>query len=195
MKKMFLALVTALMVGTSTTVNAQIWGGQVILRGGFSSNNFKGADYGTNSLPSYNVGVDFNKAIQGDWYWNTGVMFGTRGYKVEQPGDDYTFRAHNINIPITTGYKYKLNNKFAVDGRIGAFLGVDMAGKAKVGAEETRLRDMDDYKRFDGGLVLAFGMWYKNVNLEYMFKRGFAEITSDGYNGAVNHMIRVGYAF
>ena len=34
-------LVAALMVGTAT-VNAQIWGGQLILRGGFAANNFKG---------------------------------------------------------------------------------------------------------------------------------------------------------
>ena len=33
MKKIFLMLVAALMVGTAT-VNAQIWGGQLILRGG-----------------------------------------------------------------------------------------------------------------------------------------------------------------
>lgn len=41
MKKIFLMLVAALMVGTAT-VNAQIWGGQLILRGGFAANNFKG---------------------------------------------------------------------------------------------------------------------------------------------------------
>ena len=41
MKKIFLMLVAALVVGTAT-VNAQIWGGQLILRGGFAANNFKG---------------------------------------------------------------------------------------------------------------------------------------------------------
>ena len=47
MKKIFLMLVAALMVGTAT-VNAQIWGGQLILRGGFAANNFKGGQYERN---------------------------------------------------------------------------------------------------------------------------------------------------
>lgn len=190
MKKMFLLLVAVLMAG-STTVNAQIWGGQLILRGGFAANNFKGDDYGLDCLPSYNVGLDFNKAIMDDWYWNVGVMFGTRGYKIDMKGDDYKFRAHNINIPFTTGYKYNLTDNIAVDGRFGGFLGVDMAGKSG----NVKIGDIKDYKRFDGGLVLAFGVWYKNINLEYMFKRGFGELVDGGMKGSVNHLLRLGYAF
>lgn len=61
MKKIFLMLVAALMVGTAT-VNAQIWGGQLILRGGFAANNFKGDNTrGIDMLPGYNFSLDFNK--------------------------------------------------------------------------------------------------------------------------------------
>ena len=61
MKKIFLMLVAALMVGTAT-VNAQIWGGQLILRGGFAANNFKGDNTrGFDMLPGYNFSLDFNK--------------------------------------------------------------------------------------------------------------------------------------
>lgn len=56
--KNLLMLVAALMVGTAT-VNAQIWGGQLILRGGFAANNFKGDNTrGIDMLPGYNFSLD-----------------------------------------------------------------------------------------------------------------------------------------
>ena len=66
-----------------------------------------------------------------------------------------------------------------------------MAGKYG----SVKINDLSGYKRCDGGIIIALGGWYKNINLEYMFKRGFAEIVDGGANGAVNHMLRVGYAF
>lgn len=192
MKKIFLMLVAALMLGTAT-VNAQIWGGQLILRGGFAANNFKGDNSsGADMLPGYNFSLDFNKNFYKDAYWNVGLMFGTRGFDTDY---HYDFRAHNVNVPFTVGYKYNLTNNFAVDGRIGGFLGVDMAGKFSDGDEDINIGDVDDYKRFDGGIVLGMGVWYKRINFEYMFKRGFGEIVDDYVSGSVNHMIRVGYAF
>ena len=194
MKKIFLMLVAALMVGTAT-VNAQIWGGQLILRGGFAANNFKGDNtIGIDMLPGYNFSLDFNKNFYKGAYWNTGVMFGTRGFDVNH--SDAKFRAHNLNIPLTVGYKYNLTDNLAVDGRFGAFFGVDMAGKIDDGnGDDVKIGDIEDYKRCDGGLIIGMGVWYKRINIDYTFKRGFGEVWEDGPAGAVNHMIRLGYAF
>ena len=195
MKKIFLMLVAALMVGTAT-VNAQIWGGQLILRGGFAANNFKGDNTrGIDMLPGYNFSLDFNKNFYKGAYWNTGVMFGTRGFDVNH--SDAKFRAHNFNIPLTVGYKYNLTDNLAVDGRFGAFFGVDMAGKYDFGDDDgdVKIGDIEDYKRCDGGLIIGMGVWYKRINIDYTFKRGFGEVWEGGPAGAVNHMIRLGYAF
>ena len=175
MKKIFLMLVAALMVGTAT-VNAQIWGGQLILRGGFAANNFKGDNTrGIDMLPGYNFSLDFNKNFYKGAYWNTGVMFGTRGFDVNH--SDAKFRAHNFNIHLTVGYKY-------------------MAGKIDDGnGDDVKIGDIEDYKRCDGGLIIGMGVWYKRINIDYTFKRGFGEVWEDGPAGAVNHMIRLGYAF
>ena len=193
MKKIFLMLVAALMVGTAT-VNAQVKGGEFILRGGFAANNFKGDNTrGIDMLPSYNFSLDYNKTFYKGAYWNVGVMFGTRGFDVEDW--DGKFRGHNFNIPFTVGYKYNLTNNFALDGRFGAFFGVDMAGKYEFDDDDIKIGDIEDYKRCDGGIMLGLGVWYKRVNFEYTFKRGFGEAWDDGPAGAVNHMIRLGYAF
>lgn len=106
-------LVAALMVGTAT-VNAQIWGGQLILRGGFAANNFKGDNTrGIDMLPGYNFSLDFNKNFYKGAYWNTGVMFGTRGFDVNhsdvpgiagyivQPGDSLWMIAKKFHTTIS----------------------------------------------------------------------------------------------
>ena len=205
MKKIFLMLVAAFMVGAAT-MNAQVKGGEFILRGGFAANNFKGDNTaGLDMLPSYNISLDYNKNFYKGAYWNVGLMFGTRGFEADH--SDMKFRAHNFNIPVTIGYKYNLTNNFAIDGRFGAFFGVDMGGKIKWDVvddwehweefvdDEIKIGDIDDYNRCDGGILLGLGVWYKRVNFEYTFKRGFGEAWDDGPAGAVNHMIRLGYAF
>jgi len=146
-------------------------------------------------LPGYNFSLDFNKNFYKGAYWNTGVMFGTRGFDVNH--SDAKFRAHNLNIPFTVGYKYNLTDNLAVDGRFGAFFGVDMAGKYDFGDDDgdVKIGDIEDYKRCDGGLIIGMGVWYKRINIDYTFKRGFGEVWEDGPSGAVNHMIRLGYAF
>ena len=58
-----------------------------------------------------------------------------------------------------------------------------------------KIGDIEDYKRCDGGLIIGMGVWYKRINIDYTFKRGFGEVREDGPAGAVNHMIRLGYAF
>lgn len=118
-------------------------------------------------------------------------------HAVDVNHSDAKFRAHNFNIPLTVGYKYNLTDNLAVDGRFGAFFGVDMAGKYDFGDDDgdVKIGDIEDYKRCDGGLIIGMGVWYKRINIDYTFKRGFGEVWEDGPAGAVNHMIRLGYAF
>ncbi len=97
------------------------------------------------------------------------------------------------SVPITSiflftvGYKYNLTDNLAVDGRFGAFFGVDMAGKYDFGDDDgdVKIGDIEDYKRCDGGLIIGMGVWYKRINIDYTFKRGFGEVWEDGPAGAV----------
>lgn len=112
-------------------------------------------------------------------------------------------RAHNIQIPVTIGYKYDLGSGIALDGRIGGFFSADIAGKststgslAGVGSStDTKIGDINGYKRCDGGLIIGVGLWYQNVNLDFAYQRGFADITDYSDGGASNFLIRLGYAF
>ena len=195
MKKLMMMLTGALMWGAAA--NAQT---DFILRGGFATNTFVGSDYdNVDVMPGYNVGLDFNSYIKDGLYWNTGVMFGSRGFKVDyKKADDFEYRAHNIQIPLTVGYKFDMGSGFALDGRIGGFFSVDMAGKYKYDIpllEDTKISDIDDYNRCDGGLLIGIGVWYNNINLDFAYQRGFGHHIDDFEGAASNFLIRLGYAF
>lgn len=188
MKKLMMVLAGALMWGA--TANAQT---DIILRGGFATNQFIGDYYKNYDMnPGYNVGVEINNYIKNGLYWNTGLLFGSRGYKLEKivlrDGD---LRAHNFQIPITVGYKYDIGSGFALDGRIGGFFSTDIAGKLK----DVKISDYDNYHRCDGGLLIGVGVWYQNINLDFAYQRGFANTFSNRDGSASNFLIRLGYAF
>ena len=203
MKKLMMMLAGALMWGA--TANAQT---DIILRGGFATNQFVGDSYEHSEMnPGYNVGIEFNNYIKNGLYWNSGLLFGSRGYKYSE-GDknasaSYKLRAHNLQIPLTIGYKYDLGGGIALDGRIGGFFSADIAGKEKTegnilgfgGSTETKIGDIEGYKRCDGGLIIGVGLWYQNINLDFAYQRGFADITDYSDGGASNFLIRLGYAF
>lgn len=203
MKKLMMVLAGALMWGA--TANAQT---DIILRGGFATNQFIGDNYKNYDMnPGYNVGLELNNYIKNGLYWNTGLLFGSRGYKytidARNANTSYKFRAHNLQIPITIGYKYELGSGFALDGRIGGFFSADLAGKSKTETNvlgyststETKIKDMDGYHRCDGGILIGVGVWYQKINLDFVYQRGFADLTEHADGSASNFLIRLGYAF
>lgn len=198
MRKFFMMLMGALMLGTAT-MSAQNEGRTLMLRGGFATNNFVGDDYKADMHPGYNVGLEMNSFIMNGLYWNTGILFGSRGYKYDESTVDYKFRAHNFQIPLTIGYKFDLGSGFALDGRLGGFFSVDMAGKEKWEVRnqsyDTKISDIDGYHRCDGGILIGVGVWYQNINLDFAYQRGFGHIVSGADGGASNFLIRLGYAF
>lgn len=203
MKKLMMMLAGALMWGA--TANAQT---DIILRGGFATNNFVGDDYEDSEVnPGYNLGVEFNNYIKNGLYWNSGLLFGSRGFKYTESergaSYSYKFRAHNLQIPLTVGYKYDLGDGIALDGRIGGFFSADLGGKSTTenniaGIEtstETKIADWSEYHRCDGGLLIGIGLWYQNINLDFAYQRGFANLDKWSEGGASNFLIRLGYAF
>lgn len=193
MKKMIVCLlITAL---GASAARAQLWGGHVVARGGFSADLFKGDNaVGLEMLPGYNASIDFNKPFYKGFFWDTGVMFGTRGF--DDADNNGKLRAHTLSIPLAAGYKQHLTTNCAIEMRLGTFFSVDMAGKEETAEGHTlHLHEIDGYHRCDGGIILAFGVWYKKMNIDFMFKRGFGKLWDEGPDGAVNHLIRLGYEF
>lgn len=183
------------------------------------------ADGGEASFGSrIGTGIDFGfqRPIGGSGvYWGMELGIGSRGFSYEE-NDDKTFGEYseesnmstwNVKYsPFTFGYKYSITDDFKLDGHVGAFVSYDFAGSRggtvidKDGVVEDviswkEFKDEIDYKDIDAGMQIGIGAWWKKVNIDFTYQRGFISAFNwgDGYNPvelkSSNFMIRVGYAF
>ncbi|MDE6359735.1 MAG: PorT family protein [Muribaculaceae bacterium] len=159
-------------------------------------------------------------------YWGMELGIGTRGfsekYKYENAKyDDYydskgSLLTWNVKYsPFTFGYKYSLTDDIKLDAHIGAFVSYDFAGKKisfsdsdgdKWEATTEDLEDDYDYLAFDAGMQIGVGVWYKRLNLDLTYQRGFVPAAKIYYYDkdansvekslhSSNFMIRLGVAF
>ena len=157
---------------------------------------------GPDALIGYNVGIAFDRPIGGSGaFWSSGLQLATKGWKVSGEYEGYKeevkFNANKLELPLTFGYKYGINDDFAVDARLGGFVNYDLFGKFKEkwGDEEESidLGDIEDYDRLGAGIQFGLGVWYQHFNLNISFQKGLI----DQYEGMKenNWMISLGYAF
>lgn len=145
--------------------------------------------------PMGNVGI----------YWGMDLGLGSRGFKSGENDYEEKLVAHNVQwSPFTLGWKYEVVNDLKVDVHLGAYVGFDYAGKFKFkyGDEEESFNMSDwedelelDWHRYDAGVNVGFGAYYKSFNLDFTFQRGFIEAAKDGEVYTSNFMIRLGVAF
>lgn len=153
---------------------------------------------GADALVGYNVGIAFDRPIGGSGvFWGMGLQLATKGWKVSYEGDEIKMNANKLEIPLNFGYKYQINDDFAVDARVGGFVNYDVFGKMKVkedGDEESiSLGDLEDYDRFGAGIQFGVGVWYQKLNLNITYQNGLVE--QDYLGKERNWMISLGYAF
>lgn len=148
---------------------------------------------GPDALFGYYVGIAFDRPIGGSGvFWNSGLQLATKGWKYE----DAKLNANKIEIPLTFGYKYKVNDDFAVDARFGGFVNCDVFGTYKEtyrGEEESvSLGDLEDYDRFSAGIQFGVGVWYHKLNLNITYQNGLVKQNECKER---NWMIGLAYAF
>lgn len=186
-----------------------MWYGRI----GMSINNMAGApsleDKSVGMKVGSKVGMDVDFGFHRNMgktnaYWGMELGIGTRGTKVttNDDGDKYTASLSAWNVkysPVTFGYKYAVTEDLKIDGHLGAFVSYDFSKKFE-DSDGDDMIDYLDYKDFDAGLQVGIGFWWKKVNLDFMYQRGFigafdwSDYNSDkGYSS--NFEIRLGYAF
>lgn len=144
---------------------------------------------------------------------------------VDTKSDSYVNTYGIKYVPFTLGYKFPVANDFKIDAHLGLFLEFDFAGSSVSkrkengpGWYEGDLADDDDSESmwdledadgnklimpFDAGLQLGVGFWYKRLNLNFTWQRGFANYVHAGYNKdgdelwfqSSNAIISLGIAF
>ena len=120
------------------------------------------------------------------------------------------FNPYYLEIPVHVGYKYAVNENFALFGSVGPYLAVGLFGKAKLKVDgdiadiaelggNSMSEDIfgdDGLKRFDFGLGLKAGVEFSKkyqVALSYDF--GLIDVQKDLGMKNRNLMISFGYMF
>lgn len=153
------------------------------------------------SITGYNLGIGFDKPIgTSGVFWSSGLSLATKGFKYEYDdyGYDYEMKlnVNKLEIPLTFGYKYSINDDWAVDARFGGFVNYDLWGKYTVKDDdeeyEVKIGDMDDYDKVGAGLLIGIGGWWQSLNLSLTYEFGLLKQNEMKEH---NLMLSVAYAF
>lgn len=120
------------------------------------------------------------------------------------------FNPYYLEVPVHVGYKYAVNDDFALFGSAGPYIAVGLFGKAKAkvdgdlvdlgefggnSASEDIFGD-DGFKRFDFGLGLKAGVEFsKKYQVAISYDFGLVEVAKDLGMKNRNLMISLGYMF
>jgi len=131
------------------------------LRGGVNFQNLNGKDAGGSSLDNklkvgVNVGVTADIPVAApDYFVQTGLLFSTKGAKVDMGTSSNKINLSYLEVPITFLYKPVLGEGRLLLG-VGPYLGFAVGGSADIGDVSFD----DDFKRFDAGGNLLFGYMF-----------------------------------
>lgn len=155
----------------------------------------------------FHVGVRANKefpSVTKGFYGNVGAFISSKGSSDDLSGTTES-RAYYLDIPVHVGYKKNLNDKFALFGEAGPYLGCGLwgttktttpfAGKAETAtwfadkAETTTEDFFESAPRIAYGLGVRVGMEFKQ---KYTASIAYDHSLSLDFNSL---MLTVGYKF
>ncbi len=150
---------------------------------------------------AYGIDLGFGARIGSKgFYWGAEFGFNSRGWS-NDTRNNYKLMAHNIKLTFTQfGWKIKFGeSNWAIDPHFGAFISYDFAGKGKWETHGHKgslsLSDDDTWNKFDAGINVGGGIWYKKFNLDVTYTRGFMEAIEKGDVTSASLLVRLGFAF
>ena len=144
-------------------------------------------------------------------YMDFAALLTLKGAKIDAGSlASIKFNPYYLEVPVHVGYKYAVNDDFALFGSVGPYIAVGLFGKAKAkvdgniadlgglgtnSASEDIFGD-DGFKRFDFGLGLKAGVEFsKKYQVAISYDFGLVEVAKDLGMKNRNLMISLGYMF
>lgn len=207
MKRILLLAVMAIAV---TTISAQGLG----LRGGVNLSNLAGDGVSDEAKmkTGFHLGLDYEIAVAPDFYFAPGLLFSTKGFKVEESeggvSAEYSETLNYLEVPLNLVYKpllgegnlivafgpylgYGIGGKWKAEGEIAEFFG-SKDGDINFGSD-----DEDAYKAFDMGANISFGyMFAGGLSVQLNTQLGLISIANgDGSVKNTGFGLGLGYRF
>ena len=152
-------------------------------------------------------------------YMDFAALLTLKGAKIDGGSiASFKFNPYYLEVPVHIGYKYAVNDDFALFGSVGPYIAVGLFGKAKlnIGSAFDDLAEMegieiegmegkslsedifgdDGLKRFDFGLGLKAGVEFsKKYQVAISYDFGLVEAAKDSGMKNRNLMLSLGYMF
>ena len=144
-------------------------------------------------------------------YMDFAALLTLKGAKIDGGSvASLTFNPYYLEVPVRVGYKYAVNDDFALFGSVGPYVAVGLFGKmkAKVDGDIADIAGLDGnsasedifgddgLKRFDFGLGLKAGVEFsKKYQVAISYDFGLVEVAKDLGMKNRNLMISLGYMF
>lgn len=144
-------------------------------------------------------------------YMDFAALLTLKGAKIDGGSiASFKFNPYYLEVPVHVGYKYAVNDDFALFGSVGPYIAVGLFGKAKAkvdgniadlgelgtnSASENIFGD-DGLKRFDFGLGLKAGVEFsKKYQVAISYDFGLVEVAKNLGMKNRNLMLSLGYMF
>lgn len=173
MKKInVLLLITALVIGSFSTANAQDEDKKKGIRAGWNySNYYTNGEASGDNLNAFYVGFFTEKKIVPLLRFGTGLEYLQNGVSTDLNGTTLAYKAHAISIPLYL--RVKLGPVFAQGG---AGLNFNIAHNYKIGDESTDVPDELKVNTFDLPLHLGLGVKIAIITIEARYHWGMINV-------------------
>ncbi len=159
----------------------------LIVKGGLSMSNMTIKDDNVTYSDDFKTKTGFHIGIAGELplfggvMFEPGLMFATKGYKVDL--GDVSVSLNYIDIPLNLKYKLDIGD-FAVWGSVGSYVGIGLSGKHKMTLlgkdveNDVKFGEDEDFKMLDYGLGFGAGVEYHRIILGVYYNIGLANISN-----------------
>ena len=153
----------------------------------------------TKSNAGFHAGVTLDYAFTPQWYLLTGLEYSVKGVTIEMGSGyyDWDVSAAYLQIPVSAGYKFRINDDFAVLVNMGSYFAYGIHGKAKAGSREDDTFSDDWLKNFDCGLLFGGSLEWKQLCFRLGGEIGLVNVMQPSNSKAENRnfTLSVGYKF
>ena len=189
----------ALMISITVNGYSQTFG----IKGGanFANMSFSAAAMGvpSKSITSFHFGPVADFKLQNDLYFNTGLIFSVKGYKINEGGTDISVKYNDLEIPLNLAYRFPINEKSKFLVQAGPYLEYALSGREKLGSQTSSINFKNtNFKRMDYGLGLGAGVEFGNIVAGINYQIGIANLNDDssGENAsAKNKVFQISLAY
>ena len=155
---------------------------------------------GGSTKTGLNVGVaaGFGVSPYIPLFFESGLYYTEKGGKGK---DDFKFSLNYLEVPFVLKYIHNFDRSFSIQPFFGGYVAAGVGGKIKDYYYHESYSafgdDMDQFKRFDGGLRMGVGIQYDLFYADLTYDLGLSNIGHDDFDDTKNSalMLNVGIIF